>query len=154
MIQPLRTVHRRAFTALALVLPLVIAAGLASLHPRLPSEAPAVRLPGSAHLVRKSGTLWPKHGMRTEFYNDSSRPGDIEVVVGPTKDVNEPDLLLYWSVDPPSGDSLSAGARLVGPFIAGKPLVLPQNVDRYGYLVLFSLSHQTVFDMAKVEKLP
>jgi hypothetical protein len=76
------------------------------------------------------------------------------VLMIPAEELNEPDLLLYWSVDPPSGDSLPASARLVGHFIAGKPSVLLPNVDRSGYLVLFSLAHRTVFDTAKVETLP
>jgi hypothetical protein len=153
MIQPLRTVHRLAFVALACVLPAVIVAGLAARHPRLSSGPPLVKMPSSAHLVRTSGTLWRKHAMRTEFYSDSTRPGEIEVVLIPNEEFNEPDSLLYWSVDPPSGDSLPAGTRLVGPFIAGKPFVLPVSVTGSGYLVLFSLAHQTVFDTAKVEKL-
>ena len=154
MIQPLRTVHRLAFVALAFVLPVVIVAGIAARRPRLPSGSPPVQLPGSAHRGTKSGTLWPKHAMRTEFYSDSNRPGEIDVVLIPAEELNEPDLLLYWSVNPPSGDSLPAGARLVGPFIAGTAFVLPLNSDRSGYLVLFSLPHQTVFDTAKVERLP
>ena len=154
MIQPLRTVHRFAFVALAFVLPVVIVAGLAARRPRLASGSPPVQLPASAQLVRESGALWPKHSMRTEFYSDSSRPGEIEVVLIPTEDWNEPDLLLYWSMDPPSGDSLPDGARLVGPFITGKPFALPPSLSGSGYFVVFSLAHQTIFDTAKVEKLP
>lgn len=154
MIQSLRTVHRRAFVALAFVLPVVLVAGLASRHPRLSFGSPPVQLPSSAHLVRTSGTLWPKHAVRTDFYSDSSRPGEIDVVLIPTEELSKPDLLLYWLVEPPSRDSLSANARLICPFSAGKPFVLPLNADRSGYLVLFSLPHQAVFDAAKVEKLP
>ena len=153
MIQPLRTVHRHGFVALAFALPMVIVAGIAARRPRPPSGGPAVQLPGSAHLVN-SGTLWPKQAIRTEFYSYSSRPGEIDVVLIPAEELNEPDLLLYWSVDPPSGDFIPAGARLLGHFIAGKPFVLPLSVDRSGYLFLFSLPHQTVFETAKVEKLP
>ena len=154
MIQPLRTVHRFAVVALAFVLPVVIVAGLAARRPRLASESRPVQVPTSAQLVGTSGTLWPKHAMRTEFYSDSSRPGEIEVVLIPTEEWNEPDLLLYWSADPPSGDALPASAWLVGSFIAGKPFVLRPNGDRSGFLVLFSLPHQTIFDTAKMERLP
>jgi hypothetical protein len=154
MIQPLRTAHRFAFVALAFVLPLVIVAGLAARRPRLASGSPPVQLPASAQLVRDSGTLWPKHSMRTEFYSDSDRPGEIDVVLIAAEELNEPDLLLYWSVDPPSGGSLPAGARLLGPLSAGRPFVLPPSVDRPGFLVLFSLPHQAVFDTAKVERVP
>jgi hypothetical protein len=92
--------------------------------------------------------------MQTEFYNDSNRLGDIQVALHPAQELNEPDLLLYWSVEQPTGDFLPATAQLLGPFAPGKAFTLPLNVDRAGYLVLFSLPHETVFDKAKVEKLP
>ena len=154
MNQPLRTVHRFAFVALAFVLPVVIVAGLAARRPRLASGAPRVQLPAAAHLERTSGALWSKHAMRMEFYSDSDRRGEIDVVLVAAEELNEPDLLLYWSVDPPSGDSLPAAARLMGPFITEKPFALPPSLSGSGYFVLFSLAHQAVFDMAKVEKLP
>jgi hypothetical protein len=153
MIQPLRTMHRRAFLALAFLLPLVIGAGLAARRPRL-TQGSVVDLPTSAYVVRKSGALWSKHVMPTVFYADSNGPADIDVVVKPSEELNEPDLLLYWTQERPAGDSLPSSARLIGPFIAGKSFVLSLNVDRVGYLVLFSLPHQTVFDTAKVERLP
>ena len=154
MIQPLRTEHRLAFLALAFALPVVIVVGLAARRPRLASGAPPVQLPASARLIGKSETLWPKHAMRTEFYTDSDRPGEIEVLLIGAEELNQPDLLLYWSVDPPSGDSLPAAARLMGPFITEKPFALPPSLSGSGYFVLFSLAHQTVSDTAKVEKLP
>jgi len=154
MIQPLRTEHRLAFLALAFALPVVIVVGLAARRPRLASGAPPVQLPASARLIGKSETLWPKHAMRTEFYTDSDRPGEIEVLLIGAEELNQPDLLLYWSVDLPSGDSLPAGARLVGPLVSERRLVVPLSVSGSGYLVLFSLPRQTVFDTAKMEKLP
>jgi hypothetical protein len=153
VIQPLRTVHRFVFVALAFILPVVIATGLASWQSHLLPASPPIQLLSSANLLRESRTLWAKHTMRTEFYNDSEGHGEIDVVLIPPEELNEPDLLLYWSADPLSGDSLPAGARLLGPFGAGKPFILPPSVDGSGFLVLFSLPHQTVFDTAKVEKL-
>jgi hypothetical protein len=154
MIQALRTVHRLAFVVLAFVLLVVIVAGLAARRPLRASGSPPVHPLASAQLLRRSGTLWPKHAMRTEFYSDSRHPGAVDVVLITSEELGEPDLLLYWSVDPPSGDSLPAGARLMGPFITGKPFVLPPSLSGSEYLVLFSLAHQAVFDTAKVEKQP
>jgi hypothetical protein len=152
MIQPLRAVHRRAFVALAFVLPAVLAAGLGARRPRVPSDVRFGQVPGSAHLVRKSDALWQKHSIQTEFYSD--RSGDIQVTLRPAQQLNEPDLLLYWSAEQPTGDSLPAGAQLLGSFVAGKAFTLPLNSDRAGYLVLLSLPHQSLSDSAKVEKLP
>jgi len=94
------------------------------------------------------------HTIQTAFYSDSNRSGDIQVALRPAQELNEPDLLLYWSVEQPTGDSLPAAAQLLGPFAAGKAFTLPLNVDRAGYLILFSLAHQSLIATAKVEKLP
>jgi hypothetical protein len=154
MIQPLRSVHRYAFVALAVVLPIVIVTGLVAHRPRLSGGAPAAQLPLSMRLVSKSGTLWLKHAVQTEFYSDSTRPAEIYVVLKPTEDFNEPDLLIYWSPKGSRAASLPASARLLGPFATDKPIALPQDQGIAGYLTLFSLAHQTVFDTAKLEKLP
>ena|SRR5208283_1720197 len=153
MIQPLRTVHRRVFVGLALVLPAILLVGLGARHPRPRWSVPAAQLPNSAHLLRKSDTLWQKQTIRSEFYSDSDRPGDIYVVLHTAQEAIEPDLLLYWSTDQPQGDSVPARAQLLGAFIAGKVFTLPMSLGRTGYLVLFSLPHHTVFDTARVETL-
>jgi hypothetical protein len=158
MIQPLRTTHRRAFSALALVLPAILLVGLGARHPHQRLSVPAPQLPNSAHLFRQSDTLWQKHTIQSEFYSDSNHPGDMFVVLNPValhpQEAIEPDLLLYWSAEQPQGDSVPAHARLLGVFIAGKVFTLPMGLGRTGYLVLFSLPHNTVFDTAKVETLP
>jgi hypothetical protein len=157
MIQPLRTVHRRAFVGLALVLPAILLVGLGARHPPQRLSVPAGQLPNSAHLLRKSDTLWQKQTIESEFYSDSNHPGDMFVVLNPVghpaREVIEPDLLLYWSTDQPRGDSVSSHSQLLGAFIAGKVFTLPMSLGRTGYLVLFSLPHHTVFDVARVETL-
>jgi hypothetical protein len=158
MIQPLRIAHRRVFVALALVLPAIILVGLGARPPRQRLIVPAAQLSNSL-LLRKSDTLWQKHALRSEFYRYSKTPDDIFVVLNPvalhpTPEAIEPDLLLYWSVDQPQGDSVPGRARLLGPFIAGRVVNLPMSIGGTGYLVLFSLPHHTVFDTAKVETLP
>ena len=42
----------------------------------------------------------------------------------------------------------------MGAFRTGKAFLIPLNEMRAGYLVLFSSAHQSVFDTARVEKLP
>jgi hypothetical protein len=158
MIQPLRAVHRRVFVALALLLPAILLVGLGARHPRQHWSVPAAQLPNSAHLLRKSDTLWQKQTIRSEFYSDSNQHGDIFFVLIPVasqqaQDAIEPDLLLYWSTDQPQGDSVPPHAQLLGAFIGGKVFTLPVSLGRTGYLVLFSLPHHTVFDTARVETL-
>ncbi len=144
MIQPLRAVHRRAFVALALVLPAILLIGLGARRPRLGPSAHVTDVPDTGNMVRESSTLWQKHSI----------PLDTYVVLLPAEELNEPDLLLYWATNAPLGNILPGEARLVGALTTGKAFLLPLNEKAAGHLVLFSPAHQTVFDIAKVEKLP
>jgi len=149
MIQPLRAVHRRAFVALALVLPAILLVGLGA---RRPHPSPhATDVPDTGNMVRESSTLWQKHSIQSRFYRKPDRPLDTYVVLLRTEELNEPDLLLYWATNVPQGNILPGEARLVGPFATGKAFLLPLNEKPASYLVLFSPAHQTVFDIARVE---
>jgi hypothetical protein len=154
MIQPLRTVHRRAFVALAVVLPAIVLIGLGARHARSGPTARPIDVPVGAYVVRTSTTLWQKHSMQSRFYGKPDHPQDIYLVLQPMQELNEPDLLIYWVTDAPRGNVLPANARLVGAFAMGKAFLLPLEEKRAGHLVLFSPARQTVFDTARVEKLP
>jgi hypothetical protein len=154
MIQPLRTVHRRIFVALALVLPAVLLVGIGARYPRPSPNANAPEAPATAYLLRESDGLWQKHAIEAKFYTRSDRPRDIYVVLQPAQELNEPDLLLYWTVNEPQGNSLPSKSQFVGVYTAGKAFVLPLEKERAGHLILFSLAHHTVFDTARVETLP
>jgi len=154
MIQPLRTLHRRAFVSLALVLPAMLIIGLGARRPRPSQGIQAIDVPAPVSLIRESGALWPNHAIQSRFYSRLDRPRDIYVVLRPLQELNEPDLLLYWASSVPQGNALPPDARIVGPYRMNHAFLLPLNSDRAGYLVLFSLAHQTVFDTARVETLP
>ena len=154
MIQPLRAAHRRAFVALALVLPAILLIGLGARRPRLGPSTHAADVPDTGNIVRESSTLWQKHSIQSRFYIKPDRPLDTYVVLLPAEELNEPDLLLYWDTNAPQGNVLSGEAQLLGAFSTGKVFRLPLYEKRAGHLVLFSLAHQTVFDTAVVEKLP
>jgi hypothetical protein len=154
MIQPLRTVHRRVFVLLAVVLPAILLVGLEARHPGGRLGVAAAQLPASTQLLRKSDTLWKKHKIRSEFYSTSDHPENIYVVFQPVQELNEPDLLLYWASNTPQGNALPSDARLVGSYRTKQAFVLPLNSERSGYLVLFSLAHHTVIDSARVEPIP
>jgi hypothetical protein len=97
--------------------------------------------------------MWQKHAIHSNFYSRSDRPQDIYLVLQPAQELNEPDLLLYWVTNVPQGNDLPPDAQLVAAFATGKAFLLPLEEKRAGYLVLFSPAHQTVFDIARVEKL-
>ena len=154
MIQPLRAVHRRAFVALAVVLPAILLLGLEARRPHFNLDTHVLSAVDTGNTVRLSTTLWEKHSIQSKFYNKPDRPQDIYLVLQPTQELNEPDLLIYWVTNAPQGNVLPADAQLVGAFATGKALLLPLEENRAGQLVLFSPAHQTVFDTARVEKLP
>ena len=154
MIQPLRVVHRRAFVALALVLPAILLIGLGARRPRLGPSAHATDVLDTGSMVRESSNLWQKHSIQSRFYSKPDRPLDTYVVLLPGQELNEPDLLLYWVTNAPQGNVLPGEAQLVGAFTTGKAFLLPLNGKSAGHLILFSPAHQAVFDTARVEKLP
>jgi hypothetical protein len=154
MILPLRTVHRRAWVALVLVLPAILLTGLGARRPRLGPSANATNGQGMGNLLRESRNLWQKHSIRSQFYNTPDRPQEIRVVLLPAQALNEPDLLLYWAANSPQENVLPGDAQLIGAFSAGRAFPLPLNEQGGGHLVLFSPAHQAVFDTAAVEKLP
>ncbi len=156
MIQPLRAVHRRAFVALALVLPAILLAGLGARRsrPQPQSEGNDPKAPASAQLLKKADTLWQRHTIQTEFYSEASDAQDFYVVLHPAQTLNEPDLLLYWATSEPQGNTLPPEARLLGSLAPGKIFSLHLDGERAGHLVLYSGAHQAVVDIATVEKLP
>ena len=154
MIQPLRVVHRRAFVALALVLPTIRFIGLGARRSGLGPSIHAIDVPGTSNIVRESSNSWQKHAIQSKFYRKSDRPQDVYLVLEPAQELNEPDLLLYWVTSAPEGNVLPAGAQFVGALTTGKAFLLPLQEKRAGQLVLFSPAHQTVFDTATVENLP
>ena len=154
MIQPLRTVHRRAFVTLTLALPAILLIGLGARHARpVPSARPTGE-PVGTYVVRASSNLWQKHLIQSRFYSRPDRPQDIYLVLQPTQTLNEADLLIYWVTNTPQGNVLPVDSQLVGPFTPGTAFLLPLKEKRAGQLVLFSPAHQIVFDTARVEKLP
>ncbi len=152
MIQPLRTVHRRASVLLAIVLPAMMAVGLIARHPRTQRDVLSER--SRIDPAFRSDKLWQKNAIQTDFYRNSSNVQEINVVLKPTQELNEPDLLLYWAAGEEQGKELSTDAHLLGAFRADRAFTLPQDAAPGEYLVLYSGAHQAVVDTALVEKLP
>ena len=149
MIRPLRTAHRLWFYGMAVVLPAVLIAGLTARSSSHFSEVSPSQPVLSARLVRQSEGLWKNHAIRSGFYRDANK---TFVLLVPKESLNEPDVLVYWAVSPPSDQSLPGNARMLGPFVPGNPVQVPTEGD--GYLILYSLPHNKILDVASVEKLP
>ena len=149
MIRPLRTAHRRSFYGMAVVLPALLIAGLTARSASHVSEVSASQPALPARLVRQSEDLWKKHSIRSEFYRDANK---TFVLLVPKGSLNEPDVLVYWAGSPPADQSLRGNAQLLGRFVPGHALPVP--AERDGYLILFSLPHNKILDVASLEKLP
>ena len=151
MIQPLRTVHRHAFIALAALLPIILAAALIARH-RIPAVRPAIFIiPQDAFRLSQASATWNKNSFDTEFYSEPKNPSGVLAVLKVRRNLDAPDLLLYWS----QSDANSAGlndARLLGSFVAGKSYSLPAGTGG-GTLVLYSLAHRQIVDSARIEGL-
>src|SRR4051795_6413582 len=119
MIQPLRTVHRSTFAVLAIALPTVFWIGLRAREVPLGMSSAIVAMPSSMYLLRQSDRLWGKHIIQSKFYGDSANGDDVEVVLLPPREMNDPDLLLYWTGDLRPDADIS-GWKLLGPFAAGR----------------------------------
>jgi hypothetical protein len=154
MIQPLRTVHRRSFIALALVLPAILLIGITARRTQPFPNTRAKGPPVTDSLVRESSGLWRRHTIKSKFYRKSGTPRESYIVLEPKRELNEPDLLLYWSTNSPHGNALPKEARLLGAYAPGRPFVLPFDEAQDGNLILFSMADRAVFDTAFVERLP
>ncbi len=153
MIQPLRAAHRKAFAVLAISLPMVLWVGLQKRELPLGQGSVIVAMPSSMYLVRQSDRLWGKHMIQSKFYGASANGEDVEVVLLPPLEWNDPDLLLYWSGDLRPAADVSQWT-LLGTFAAGRVFALPLDAKRGGHLALYSLAHREFVDSALVEKLP
>lgn len=151
MIQPLRTVHRHAFIALAALLPIILAAALIARH-QIPSVRPAIfSIPQDAIRLKQVFAAWNKNSLDTEFYSEPQNPSGVLAVLKARRDLDAPDLLLYWSQSDPNSAGIIQ-ARLLGSFVAGKSYSLPAGT-KGGTLVLYSLAHQEIVDSARIEGL-
>ena len=152
MIQPLRTVHRHMFIVLAGVLPLILGVSLKA-RPRIVSAtATRGRSEQASRLRNQTTAAWRKKTFFTAFYADAGNSG-VRFTLMPVRDLDEPDLLLYWNAQSDTQSPELADAHLLGPFHQGKSYSLPAGTRRVS-LILYSLAHSEVVDSARVEGLP
>ena len=135
MIQPLRKIHRRAFLASAVVLPILFVSGVASRQP-LP-EAPATPSQ-TPRLAKISETAFRVNGatLTTRVFKYD---GTLALQISTATPLLAPDVLVYFSAasptQAPTNDSLFLGA-----FIPGQLYPLPKNPR--GYITLYSLAQK------------
>lgn len=151
MIQPLRTAHRRLVLGLAVLLPAILASAFLARHPDSPVKSNHPRMDSSLQLLTKSGSLWRKHPIATEFYVDANLKKYVAIV--PEEDLAEPDLLLYWTGGSADDTALPEQSVLIGAFAPGKRFQLPQDAPA-GAFILYSLPHGLIVDSTIPGSLP
>lgn len=151
MIQPLRTVHRRMFIVLAGVLPVILGVGLKAR--RVVSPMPnTLRTEQVSGRLNQTTTAWAKQTFSTGFYSDA-KSGGVRVTLKPLRDLDEPDLLLYWTSQTDANSPDLTGAHLLGSFRPAKSYLMPSGIQQLS-MVLYSLAHREIVDSARIEGLP
>jgi hypothetical protein len=153
MIQPLRTVHRRAFVVLSLLLPTVLVMALIarSQLARINWISPAVSTP--ATVPQGTKIVWRRHSIPTTLVRTADQP-KTSFVFGSLRDLLEPDVLLYWTAAEPHTGSLPADAIFLGAVVSGQTALRTLPESPAGYLVLYALPQHSVVDTAPLESLP
>jgi hypothetical protein len=138
MIHPLRDLHLRIFSVLAVVLPLLLLCAIAWRDPLRPHTPPA----SSVELVKTYPKLLPRYGIDVEV-----RRSDGNLLLILRGDIREPDVLVY--LNDPNQNPLSA--RLIGGFRSGSPIALPPAAYGAIKLTLYSGARHEVLDKALLE---
>lgn len=133
MIAPLRNTHRRTFALLAILVPAVLAIGVAARHP-----TPTLLKRTTEGVVLRSGA---------EHFNvlvSRDRRASVHMLTP------SPDPLLYWASAAPTSD-VPDNAMLIGPADPNVAYDLPREA---GFLVLYSGGHRRIVDFVRLEALP
>jgi hypothetical protein len=134
MIAPHRSSHRHTFAVLAILVPAVLAMGVAARHPQPPVSPQAheglARASAAGHFV-----LIIMHEGRFAVRTP----------------VAIPDPLLYWTPYVPPDEGLPPGAHFIGPW-AREHVYEPPS--QFGYLILYSGAYGRIVDYVRVESQP
>lgn len=147
MIRSLRQRHCGMVCALAALLPVAFAAGIAARRP-VPVAAsvpPALADPADrfGNLTWTKTDVWPDHRILTNLRRDASGAVAVEFLF---RDITKPDVLVYWAAgQAPVREGLPENARLLGAFAHRAPLPLPADArGETGRFVLYSLADHEI----------
>jgi hypothetical protein len=113
----------------------------------------AVEPPHLGHLIWERGDLWPQFSIRTRLLSDSGVGQKFAVELAPTKEIVQPDLIVYWvPTTLKIGDPIPDNVVLLGAFLQTMPtqLLLPAEAAKgSGALLLYSLADHEVVAASK-----
>jgi hypothetical protein len=152
MIRPLRQKHRAVVCALAVVIPVGFAAGLAARRPVPIMAAVSPSLVANPQnfgkIVWTKADVWPGQRIVTSLRKNAAGAGAVELTV---RDLERPDVLVYWAAgNDMAVESLPENAHLLGSLSNHAPLAIPAEARRAaGRFVLYSLADHEVVAVSK-----
>ncbi len=155
MTRSLRQRHRRIFTALAVLLPVVFAVGIAARKtvPPVGATTPDLalsRVPFGSEQWRRED-LFPKTRIQVGLFRETADQGRFVISLAVAKDFARPDLLVYWAVGRPvATNALPANAILLGACAPSVKLPLPAaSFTTEGALIIYNLAENEVVDISR-----
>ena len=157
MITSLRNRHRVIVTALAFFVPIVFISGLMIRKPvplsdRLPITH-ADLASGQASVLYEDKNLWKGQAIIIRVGAVESDRSNLFLELQGTRNLAEPDVLVYWSESQSLPDGLSDNATLLGKLsgMENERLSLPERASaNRGYLTIYSLAHRKIVATAEL----
>src|SRR5688572_4856411 len=134
MIAPYRSSHRHTFAVLAILLPALLAMGVAGRHPQ-------------ARLSPRTHEGLEKASAAGHFVLIVMHDGRFAV----RTPVAIPDPLLYWTPYMPTDEGLPPGVHFLAPWARER---LYEPASQSGYLILYSGAYGQIVDYVRVESQP
>ena len=154
MILPLRRRHRRMFAVIAILLPVAFVAGVAARRP-IPTTTPPVALLSPRQTFSQSrwnrSDLFTNVAVQVQMLHDAVNTNRIALQISPPKDFVKADLLVYWlPAESILKDNIPDDAILLGAFVSGEPLPMPQTVaQKSGRLILYGLADHEILSVSQ-----
>ena len=149
MIRPLRARHRAMMVVLAVVVPLLFAAGLAARRavPRSMDSPPGEQASSyeDFEVIGRDDRAWGELPIITIWLRASGADTRCAVTLELSRPVKRPDLLVYWDDHPSDAGDLSEEARLLGRLGGRRRLTWEvPTPSGSGRLVLYSTAWKKV----------
>jgi hypothetical protein len=152
-----RNRHRIIVTALAFFVPIVFVSGLIIRKPIPPSD----RLPiiqkdlatEQASVFYEDKNLWKGQGITARVVAIERDRSNLFLELQGTRNLAEPDVLVYWSESQPLPERLAENAILLGKLSGAQVerLPLPERASAVrGYLTIYSLAHGKIVATAEL----
>ena len=140
MIQPLRTIHRNAFFCLAVLLPVLVVAGILKRHQSAEAGSNDATLTNGSVLAEQIITF-DGHKIAVDLYEVSREP--VTVQFAESEPLVAPDALVYWS-EVGSTATLPSDSQYLGEFAPQAKYALPLSGKARGHVILYSAARQAL----------